>query len=86
MKITIDIDCTPQEARTAMGLPDVAPMNEALVRQMTQRMEQVLASADPETLLKTWMPATAQGFDQLQKMFWGQLNAAMGGTEKPKKP
>ena len=86
MKITINVDCTPAEARAAMGLPDVAPMNEALIRQMTQRMEQVLAGADPETLLKTWLPAATQGFEQWQKMFWGQLNAAMAGNnDKAKK-
>ncbi|MFY9972047.1 MAG: DUF6489 family protein, partial [Roseiarcus sp.] len=26
MKITVDVDCTPLEARQFMGLPDVEPM------------------------------------------------------------
>jgi hypothetical protein len=87
MKITINVDCTPEEARAAMGLPDVTPMNDAMIRQMTQRMEQVLSSADPETLLKTWIPAATQGFEQWQKMFWGQINAAMTThADKMKKP
>ena len=31
MKITIDFDATPDEARRFFGLPDIAPMQEALV-------------------------------------------------------
>jgi len=39
MKITVDIDCTPEEARKFLGLPDVAPMQETLMRQVQERME-----------------------------------------------
>ena len=31
MKITIEIDCTPDEARQFVGLPDVKPMQAAQV-------------------------------------------------------
>jgi hypothetical protein len=36
---------------------------------------------DPETLIKTWMPAGVQGMEQLQKMFWSQFS---GGTRREK--
>ncbi len=39
MKVTIDIDCTPQEARAFMGLPDVAPLNDHIVAEMQKRMD-----------------------------------------------
>jgi hypothetical protein len=61
-------------------------MNEALVREMTQRMQQALSGADPEALFKTWMPAATQGFEQWHKMFWNQLSAAMSAGSKPGKP
>jgi len=76
MKITIDIDCTPEEARTFLGLPDVRPMQEEMMKELTQRMRQGLSAMDPETMLKTWVPATLQGFEQLQKAFWAQMGAA----------
>jgi hypothetical protein len=38
MKIHLDIDCTPEEARTFMGLPDVGPMQEAVMKEMQDRM------------------------------------------------
>lgn len=77
MKISFDIECTPEEARTFLGLPDVRPMQENLMTQLQERMATTLAAANPESLLKTWLPAGVQGMEQLQKMFWtGLQNAA----------
>ncbi|MDP6815175.1 MAG: DUF6489 family protein [Alphaproteobacteria bacterium] len=75
MKITIDIDCTPQEARAFLGLPDLEPMQAAFMDGLQGRMEQALAGADLETLMKTWMPGGMPGLDAMQKAFW---NAATG--------
>ena len=71
MKVTVNIDCTPEEARAFFGLPDVRPVQKRMMEILTERAEQGL-STDPETMLKTWMPATLQGFDALQKMLWAQ--------------
>ncbi|MDQ2102948.1 DUF6489 family protein [Azospirillum isscasi] len=78
MKITIDIDCTPEEARHFLGLPDVKPMQDAMMQDIQERMRASLLAMDPETMLKTWLPAGMQGMEQLQKMFWSQMAAAMG--------
>lgn len=82
MKITIDIDCTPDEARTFLGLPDVKPMQEAMMREIQQRMTANLNAMDPESIMNTWLPAGIQGMEQLQKMFWSQLAGAMGQDGK----
>ena len=78
MKITIDIDCTPDEARHFLGLPDVKPMQDAMMQEIQDRLTANLHAMDPETMLKTWLPAGIQGMEQLQKMFWTQLASAMG--------
>ncbi|HZD26750.1 MAG TPA: DUF6489 family protein [Alphaproteobacteria bacterium] len=70
MKIKVDIDCTPEEARAFLGLPDVAPMQRAMMDAMQERMEQIARSADPESLMKAWFPAGMQGLEAMQKMFW----------------
>lgn len=79
MKVTINIDCTPEEARTFLGLPDVQPMQEALMRQMQEQMSTNLRAMDPETMLNTWLPMGLQGFEQFQKLMWSQMSNAMGG-------
>ena len=38
MKVTVNIDCTPEEARAFMGLPDVQPMQKAMLAEMEKRI------------------------------------------------
>ena len=38
MKLNVEIDCTPAEARAFLGLPDVSSLNEHLVAEMKKRM------------------------------------------------
>lgn len=84
MKITVDIDCTPDEARRFLGLPDVQPLQAALMEELEKRMRANLDQMDPETMLKTWLPAGLQGFEQMQKLFWSQLAGATGGGKMDK--
>jgi Family of unknown function (DUF6489) len=87
MKIKLDIACTPEEARTFLGLPDVQPMQKAVMDEMTQRMKQGMAAMDPETMMKTWLPASIQGWEQIQKAFWSQIDPEKWapGTQPPRK-
>ena len=79
MKININIDCTPEEARGFLGLPDVAPMQNAVMAEVQQSLLDSLKAVDPEALFKTWLPAGLQGWEQLQKQFWGQAMGTRGG-------
>ncbi len=74
MKVTFDIDCTPEEARTFLGLPDVQPMQKAMMAEVEQRMKDGLDSMTPDALFKTWLPAGMESFEQMQKMFFSQMN------------
>lgn len=76
MKINIDIDCTPEEARSFFGLPDVVPMQKAMEEELLKRMREGLDAMSPEAIMKTWLPAGSQGFEQMQKMFWSQMEKA----------
>ncbi len=81
MKITLDIDFTPKEARAFLGLPDVVPMQAAVMEELGKRMSAGLEAMEPETLMKTWMPLGLQGLEQAQKMFWSQMGKAAGGAK-----
>lgn len=86
MKISVDIDCTPEEARKFLGLPDVAPMQEALMQQVQERLESNMKAMDPEALINTWLPAGMQGLEQMQKMFWAQMGMGDAGQDGGKNP
>jgi len=78
MKINVDVECTPEEARAFLGLPDVKPMQGAVLEEIEDRMRKNLSAMDPETLFKTWLPMGVQSLEQLQKMFWSQIGTATG--------
>ena len=84
MKITIDFDATPDEARRFFGLPDVVPMQETLIKEMTERMKSSLEAMEPEALWRQWMPANTGGGVEAMREFWDQaMQTAMGGAKKP---
>jgi hypothetical protein len=82
MKFHFDVDCTPEEARRFLGLPDVAAMQERMIKEIETRMHESIRKLDPEALFKTWLPATIQGWGEIQKMFWRQLG--VGVPPEPK--
>ena len=84
MKFSIDIDCTPEEARVFLGLPDVEPMQIALVAELEKKLRAGLEQMDAETIMRTWLPAGIQGIEQLQKMFWGQMTGAQNNDNAGK--
>ena len=78
MKFKFDIECTPEEARAFIGLPNIAPMQERMMGEMEERLQENIRNLSPEEMVKTWMPATMQGIGEMQKMFWSQM-----GVNKP---
>ncbi len=73
MKFNFDIECTPEEARAFVGLPNIAPMQEHMMKELEDKMQENIRNLSPEEMVKTWMPATMQGIGEMQKMFWSQM-------------
>lgn len=81
MKLRIDIDCTPEEARRFLGLPDVSPLHDAAIEELQGRMREAAKRLDPETLLRSWMPPVGgEAWQGLQDAFWKQFRQASGTT------
>ncbi|MEO8114012.1 MAG: DUF6489 family protein, partial [Phenylobacterium sp.] len=55
MKMTIEVDCSPEEARRFLGLPDVTALNEHMVKEMQGRIDANMSMMAPEELMKSWM-------------------------------
>ena len=69
MNVKIAIDCTPDEARVFCGLPDVKPMQEAVMARMEKHMMEAATTMSPEALLKMWSPFIPQNPEQFRDMF-----------------
>lgn len=76
MKITVDIDCTPQEMRTFFGMPDVEPMQRAVMDELQRRMLASIDQISPASIMKDWIaPVNA-----MQQAFLGAFGQAAGGA------
>jgi hypothetical protein len=76
MKVNMNVECAPEEARAFFGLPDVQPMQEHLMREMQERLSANLKAMDPDPMIKAWLPTAVKGFEQWQDMFASQMNPA----------
>lgn len=78
MKVNIEIDCTPVEARQFFGLPNVEPMQAAVMQQLEKRMLADIDRLSPEALMKNWLPLVPQGAEQMQAFFRSIFPLASG--------
>jgi hypothetical protein len=76
MKMTIEVDCSPEEARRFLGLPDVTALNERLVAELGKRIEANMQLLSPEDFMKNWMTLGAGAQEQFRKM----MEASLGGA------
>ncbi len=79
MKVNIEIDMTPEEARRMMGLPDVSAFQERMLGEVEARMKAAVDTSDPEAMMKAWMPGM-QGFEQFQRFLWDSARKAASGS------
>jgi hypothetical protein len=83
MKINFDIDLTPEEARKLMGLPDLEPMQKAVVKQIQDKiMQEVENVTDVEHLYSRFFPFGLQSMEHMQKFFSSMLSIATADTTK----
>lgn len=79
MKMTIEVDCTPAEARAFLGLPDVTAINEHLVAEMQNRLTANINMLAPDELMKNWMAFGAGAQEQFRNLMTAAATGAMGG-------
>ena len=84
MKVNIEIDCTPLEARQFFGLPDVGPMQAAVMDRMQQQMMSNIDKVSPEALIQSWFTFDPKLAEKMQDMFVTMtgLGALSGGDKK----
>lgn len=78
MKISVDVDCTPEEARRFMGLPDMTAVHEAYLSRMRQAIEQGITPDAIQSVMQTWGPMGEAGFGMWRKL----LDQMGGGSNK----
>jgi hypothetical protein len=85
MKMNIEIDCSPDEARTLLGLPDVSKANEAYVENITKMMKGAGGIDQLQELGKQIAPMGQIGLQLFQQLIETGAKAAFSGGSKKSK-
>ncbi len=78
MKVNVEIDCTPLEARQFFGLPDVQPMQTAVMEKLQHQMMDNIQKVSPEALMQSWLTFDPKIAERFQNLF--VTLAGLGGT------
>lgn len=76
MKFTVDVDCTPVEARSFLGLPDLTPIQDHYVKAVLDAMSGNTNIEQMESLLRNLSPFGDAGM----KMFSNMMEIGMGAA------
>lgn len=76
MKITIEVDCTPEEARSFMGLPDVSQANSLYVDTVSKAMKGVTDPSQLREYAENLAPMGQMGLKLFQSFVEGGMRGA----------
>jgi hypothetical protein len=80
MKFHVEVDCTPEEARRFLGLPDVAKANEAYMEALSDAMRGVGNIEQLQEYAKQIAPMGQMGLKLFQQMM--EAGVTMASTKK----
>jgi Family of unknown function (DUF6489) len=84
MKMNIEIDCSPEEARRLLGLPDVTEANEAYVANISKMMKGAPDLDQLQELGKSIAPMGQMGLQLFQQLIETGAKAAFSGGKDKK--
>lgn len=86
MKVNVEVECSPEEARRFLGLPDVTRANDVYVDALTKAMQGAGNFDQLQELTKQVAPMGQIGLKLFQQFFdSGIAMATAGGGGKTKK-
>jgi 3-methyladenine DNA glycosylase/8-oxoguanine DNA glycosylase len=71
MKISVDVDCTPEEARRFLGFPDLTPVHDAYVERMKKAVADGVTPESFAELARSWGPMSEAGLAMWRGMVEG---------------
>jgi Family of unknown function (DUF6489) len=78
MKVNVEVECTPEEARRLMGLPDLTPVHDAFIAQMQDTLKNGISPDLMMTMLQNWSPMGETGM----RVWQGLLDQVTGAAKR----
>ena len=82
MKVNVEVDCTPLEARQFFGLPDVGPMQTAMMDKLQQQMMANVDKITPEALMQSWFTFDPKLAERFQDLFITMMGGGSRSSDR----
>jgi len=82
MKVNVEIECTPEEARTFLGLPDVSKANGVYIEAIAKAMKGAGSVDQVQEFAKNLAPMGQVGMKLFQQFMEGGAAFAAGAGKK----
>uniref|UniRef100_UPI0035B44CC0 DUF6489 family protein n=1 Tax=Paenirhodobacter enshiensis TaxID=1105367 RepID=UPI0035B44CC0 len=76
MKFNIEVDCTPEEVRRLVGLPDLTEVHDVYLDKMKDVMSKGMTPDMMESMVRSWVPGGAAGMDFVRDLVKGLSTSA----------
>lgn len=82
MKVSVDLDLTPEELRRLFGLPDLTPIQALVVERITRQVEKGMDSNLLAGITRSIITGGVQSWEAYQKLLAGILNVSKTSDTK----
>lgn len=87
MQFKVNVECTPEEARSFLGLPDLSPIHARYIKAVLDTMEGQTNLEQMEKMFRQISPLGDAGlklFSSMMDMSLGSMAGGAGGSGKKK--
>jgi len=78
MKITVDMDVTPEEMRRLLGLPDLQPLHADMMEKLQAQLNE---NMDPAKLLENYMANSFSSMEAFQRIMANYTGGGKSGSK-----
>lgn len=75
MNFKVDVEMTPDELRQVMGLPNVAALQEEMIKKVREKMDAGVEGYEPLTLLTPYITNSVGSMESFQKTVLNMMQA-----------
>jgi Family of unknown function (DUF6489) len=78
MKFNVEVDCTPEEVRRLLGMPDLTEVHDVYIDKMKSVADKGITPDMVQQMIRNWMPMGDASMDIIKQLMGG----LGGGTSK----
>lgn len=71
MKFNVEVDCTPQEVRGLLGLPDLTEVHDVYIDKLKEVADKGITPDMVQQMIRNWMPMGDASMDLVKQLMGG---------------